>query len=242
MRLVRAAGPVEGPPAALAPRRARLAHRGVAIAVDLDRAEAVFTAPSAPTPQLVLHPQLASVASLVAHWEGNESLHCGATGASRGAWGVVGARGTGKSTTLAGLAARGVPVLCDDVLVLHGRTALAGPRAIDLRADAARCLGTGTDLGVLGTRERWRVTIAPVAPELELCGWVFLDWGDDLSLDQIRAPERLARLSPQRGVRLSPPDPSALLELARLPGYVLRRPRALMSLPAALDLLASVVA
>ncbi|MDQ6744652.1 MAG: hypothetical protein M3Z27_01315 [Actinomycetota bacterium] len=70
-----------------------------------------------------------------------ETLHAGGAVFGQRVWGILGASGRGKSTTLARLDQRQVPVLADDALVLHGRTALAGPRVVYLRSDAPRGLG-----------------------------------------------------------------------------------------------------
>lgn len=171
----------------------------------------------------------------MAYWQGRESFHAGAVAVGDVAWGFVGERGAGKSATLAALSARGHTIVCDDMLVLDQTTALAGPRCIDLRQDAAKALGMGVPLGCIGTRERWRVEIAPVEPELELRGWIFLEWGAATEVASVSASERLGRLLAQRGTRLPPRDDTALLDVARLPGRLLRRPRAFRSLPETLD-------
>ena len=55
-------------------------------------------------------------------------------------------------------------------------------------------------MGSVGARERWRVELGPVAPELPLRGWVTLEWGEEISIEPIRGAERLAALLPHRGV------------------------------------------
>jgi hypothetical protein len=125
---------------------------------------------------------------------------------------------------LAGLAARGVPVMTDDVLVLSDSVALAGPRSIDLRAGAARELGIGQPLGMIGGRERWRVSLHPIPPELPFRGWIELRWSNDVRLRSQHGSERLRTLLPHRGLRLPPPRPERMLELAALPILELHRP------------------
>jgi hypothetical protein len=186
---------------------------------------AVFRFAAEPVLDAVVHPYLAPAAGLLAHWRGREALHAGAFVHKGAAWGLVAERGGGKSSTLARLALDGVPVIADDLLVIEGLHALAGPRAIDLREGPARELGVGDHLGVLGTRSRWRLRV-PVAPcATPLRGWVFLEWGASLALEEVPAPARLERLGAQRMIRRRPVDPSALLELASLPAVVIRRPQ-----------------
>ncbi len=105
-----------------------------AVCIDRARGLATFFLPTAPTAAALLHPHLAGVAAVSSHWRDQQSFHAGAFVAGNGVWGVLGEKGFGKSTMLAALDRAGVPVLCDDVLVLDGQTAFAGPRSIDLRA------------------------------------------------------------------------------------------------------------
>lgn len=173
----------------------------------------------------IVHPYLAPVVLVMARWLGREGFHGGAIVAGGGAWVVLGEKEAGKSTTLARLAERGVPVVSDDVIILDDLTVFAGPRSIDLRPDAARRLGVGESLGRVGNRERWRVPLAPIVPELPLLGWITLEWGDEISCEPLRGRVRLAALLPHRGVRAASLDPAALVRLTELPHLRLRRPR-----------------
>jgi hypothetical protein len=212
--------------------RAELALPTAGGSVALDRAASsvVFTVPAAIDAAAIVHPFLAAPALIAAHWLGRETFHAGAFVLDGRAWGVVGAKGDGKSSLLAWLARRGVPVLADDVVVLDddGR-ALAGPRSIDLREEAAARLGVGEPLGVVGARARWRVALGPVAAEVPLAGWVAPAWAPDgapPAARELRGAARLAALAPHRGVRLPPvADGATLLELTGLPVVELRRPR-----------------
>ena len=100
----------------------------------------------------------------------------------------------------------------------------AGPRSVDLRRETAERLGAGEELGVIGARERWRVGLPPIEPEVPLAGWVFLEWGDEVAVTPVEPGERLARLLHHRGVRLPPASHEALLGLAALPAWEVRRP------------------
>jgi hypothetical protein len=198
---------------------------------------AAFTLPAEPTASALLHPHLAAVGAVWSYWSGRESFHAGSFLAGGAAWGVLGDKGSGKSSTLAALAAAGVPILCDDVLVLDGTTAFAGPRSIDLRADAARTLGIGEPLGVIGDRERWRVALEPIQPEIPFRGWVDLRWSEEPVVRSVQGAERLRRLLEHRALRIPPHDPAALFELAGLPFLEFGRPRRWSSITAALELL-----
>lgn len=209
----------------------------------MDRADAraTFTLAAKPTASALLHPHLAGVGAVWSYWLGRESFHAGAFVAGGAVWGVLGDKGSGKSSTLAALARAGVPILCDDVLVLDGVTAFAGPRSVDLRADAARTLGIGEPLGVIGDRERWRVALEPIQPELTFRGWVDLRWSDEPVVRSLQGAERLRRLLEHRALRIPSRDPAALFELAGLPFLELGRPRRWCSITPALELLLEAV-
>ena len=218
-------------------RRARLRLRsGGEIAIDRDAGRMLFRVPHPVRQHELVHPYLAPAAAVVGRWAGRESMHAGAYAVGGSVWGVVGEREAGKSSTLAWLAAReGVEILSDDMLILDGLSPLPGPRSVDLREDAAERLGVGEAIGVTGARPRWRVQLPAAAAGRPLSGWVFLAWGDDVALRPLPASERIPRLAAQRGLRLPPVRPDALLELASLPAYELTRPRDWSSLPAAAE-------
>lgn len=190
----------------------------------------------------LVHPYLAPAAAVVAYWLERQSFHAGAFTAEGGVIGLLADREGGKSSTLAWLARHGRQVVCDDMLIVDGQDALAGPRSVDLRPEAATALGAGEPLGTVGMRERWRLLLEPVEPSLPLGGWVFLSWGDEVSLERLSASERFARLFAHRGVRLPPRDPDGVLELATLPGWELTRPRNWDSLAHGAELLLDAVA
>jgi hypothetical protein len=194
---------------------------------ELERAtgRARLRLPDHTTDGAIVHPYLAPVALIMARWLGREGMHGGAVVADGGVWAVLGEKTAGKSTTLASLALAGVGVVSDDVLVIDAGQVLAGPRSVDLRDEAARRLGVGEPMGRVGARERWRLPVAPVAPELPLRGWVTLAWGDRIAVDHFRGAERLAALLPHRGVRLAPTLPTELLRLSTLPHVRLTRPQ-----------------
>ncbi len=201
-----------------------LLRNGGEISIDRSAAEVVFTVPEPVSDQALVHPYLAPAAAVIARWLGREPFHAGAFALAGGAWGVLGEREAGKSSLLAWLSLQGRDVVCDDMLVVSGETVFAGPRSVDLRRETAERLGAGEELGVIGARERWRVVLPPVEPEVPLAGWVFLEWGEDVSVTPVEPGERLARLIHHRGVRLPPASHEALLGLAALPAWEVRRP------------------
>jgi hypothetical protein len=205
------------------------------VSIDRRACTATFCVRALPDDGALVHPHLAGVAVVLAHWLGRDTFHAGGFIADGGVWGVLGAKEAGKSSLLAALSLSGVPVLSDDVLVLDGPSALAGPRSIDLRAPSADHLQAGEPLGRIGGRERWRLTLAAVPPELPLRGWVALGWSERIAVRRLRGSERLVRLGQHRGGRLYPPDPAGLIELSALPFLELHRPRSWQASREALD-------
>jgi hypothetical protein len=195
--------------------------------VSIDRAsgKATLSLPARPEPGALVHPHLASVAVISAHWLGRDTFHAGAFVADGTAWGLLGKKEAGKSSFLASLALAGIPIVCDDLLVLDQFSALAGPRSIDLRSDAATRIPGGEALGVVGTRERWRLTLEPVRAELPLGGWVTLRWSKEATVRRLRGSDRLRVLGAHRASTLYPPRPETLIELSSLPMIELQRPR-----------------
>jgi hypothetical protein len=214
--------------------RAELQLRsGGRIEIDRTAGRARFVVPHAIRPDELVHPYLAPAAAVIGRWHGHESLHAGAFAVNGSAWGVIGTREAGKSSTLAWLALEGAEVLCDDLLVVDGRTPFAGPRSIDLRPDAAERLGAGEPIGVTGARERWRLRLEGAGDGHLVAGWIFLAWGDRVEVRSLGGRERLERLIPQRGTSLAPTRADAVLDLATLPAWEISRPRDWSSLPEA---------
>jgi hypothetical protein len=209
--------------------------RGGQIVIDREAGRVRFRVPESLRADEIVHPYLAPAAAVIARWAGRESIHAGAFAGRHGVWGLVARREGGKSSTLAWLARAGADVLCDDMLVLDGRTPLAGPRTVDLREDAATRLGEGEDIGLTGARERWRVALGPAAAPAPLAGWVFLTWGEPFELRRLGGAERLNRLAGERALRLPPVRPEAFLELLELPAWELRRPLGWGSMPETAD-------
>lgn len=187
--------------------------------------------------EAMIHPYLALAAAFAASWLGRWVLHGGAFSHAGHAWGLLGDKGAGKSSTLAALLHAGRSVLSDDLLVVEGLRLFCGPRCIDLRREAAEMLG-GTPIGVAGDRRRWRLRPGDVAPSMDLGGLVYLEWGESLRVEPLSPEERLDGVIRNS---FSPPAPGqelGLLELAGLPAWRLVRPQRLEALePATAHLL-----
>ena len=215
-----------GHPVGVDENRARIRVHDGLVEIDRRRGEALFTARQKPTPDALVHPHLAPVAAIAARWRRHESFHAGAVILGDGAWAVMGAKGSGKSSLLAWLALNGHAVLTDDLLVIDADgNALAGPRSIDLRESAAQRFGVGEPLGVIGARERYRMVVGPVPASVPLRGFIRLAWGGAPTVTPVPPAWRPAGLAAQRAVRLIPRDPDLLVHLSALPMVELRRPR-----------------
>ncbi|MCI4064849.1 hypothetical protein MRQ36_20675 [Micromonospora sp. R77] len=202
-------------------RQVRLLADGRHLAVDRRSGTATFHGPPL-TPDLLAHPYLAAPAVVVNRWTGRETFHAGTFVRHGRAFAVLGSRTAGKSSLLAALAARDVPVLADDVAVVHDGGVFAGPRCIDLRQPVP-----GLALPGRTAREgsRTRVSLPPVATHVPLAGWIFLSWGPGPALARLPAADALGRLAAERSWPQLPSDPAVLLTLAALPAWELTRPR-----------------
>jgi len=222
----------------LSDRRAEIGlQAGGRVKIEREPLQARFETLAPLTDVELVHPFLAPVAAIASRWLGRESFHAGAFVSDGGAWALIGERGAGKSSMLAWLALGGAEIVADDVLVVDQRTAFAGPRSIDLRAEPAARLQAGEHLGRVGRRERWRLGVGPVAPQLPLRGWILLGWGDRVEARRIPGGACLAEVARHRAVRVPPTRPEVLLELAALPAWELRRPQRWESLSEAVRVL-----
>lgn len=199
--------------------------------------QATYSVPVTLDGEELIHPYLAPAAATFAGWYGREAYHAGAFTFDGGAFALVGDREAGKSTTLAWLASNGSHVLCDDLLVLDGRTVFPGPRCIDLRKASAHRLGAGQPFPSVREGGRWRIRLPP-SRSAPLRGWIFLAWGHDIEVRPLSPAERLNLI-----LRLGrPARATAPLTLAELPALQLVRPKVWESLPLALSRLFEVLA
>ncbi|QDY08303.1 hypothetical protein FJK98_15015 [Micromonospora sp. HM134] len=199
----------------------RVLADGRTLTVDRRRGTATFYGPPL-APDLLAHPYLAPVATVFNRWAGRETFHSGAFVHAGRAWAVVGPRTAGKSSLLAALAARDVPVVADDILVVDHTEVHAGPRCVDLREPVP---GPALPTRTVRAGDRLRVALPPIAERTPLGGWLFLGWGPTPAVTPVPPAELLARLAGCRSWRGLPTDPAALLGLAALPAWDLTRPR-----------------
>ncbi|WP_433228174.1 hypothetical protein ACQP2H_18200 [Micromonospora sp. CA-248260] len=199
----------------------RVLADGRTLAVDRRRGTATFHGPPL-APDVLAHPYLAPVATVFNRWAGRETFHSGAFVHAGRAWAVVGPRTAGKSSLLAALAARDVPVVADDILVVDQTEVYAGPRCIDLREPVP---GPVLSTRTVRSGERLRVALPPIADRTPLGGWLFLGWDRTPTTTPVPPAELLARLAGCRSWPRLPTDPTALLGIAALPAWDLSRPR-----------------
>ena len=203
-------------------------RRGSMLEVKRDPASIELVLPEPPTSESLVHPFLATPMSILARWAGDIALHAGGFFAGGKAWAVMGAKGAGKSTTLAQLASRELPLLADDVLVLDDGVVRAGPACIDLRSDVAKFIPGSQFIGEVGNRPRYRLPALPGPSRASLGGIFVLDWRENEGT-------RIEPVSPGESVRilyeneyfgvLGPAEPKKILDLLEIPMWRVQRPR-----------------
>lgn len=194
------------------------------------------------SPDLLAHPYLGPVAVGFNRWAGREAFHAAAFAEQGHAWIVVGARTAGKSTLTAALAAAQLDILADDIVIADGTHAFAGPRSIDLRerlpAEVAAHWPSGHRPATPArSQTRWRVGLPPVAPRWPLGGWIFLRWGQELSMIPMPVSITMGRVARWRSLPALESDPATILALGALPAWELTRPKRWAELPETVELL-----
>ena len=201
-----------------------------------------FLIPDEPSPDALVHPYLASTAIVAGHWLGRASFHAGAFALNGQVWGLLGERTMGKTSTLMLLHEMGIPVVSDDVLVIEDLMAFSGPRCLDLREDVASHTGQGRYIGVVGTRERWRVDLPTLPVRLPMGGWILLEWSDgETEISTPSAATRMKALVDNRGLLFPNAVMHNLLDLVGLPALRFSRPHAWGSARAGLTALMDVL-
>jgi hypothetical protein len=199
------------------------------------RCATLVTAPAADDGRLA-HPFLTVVGSLFGWWLGRDLFHGGALSINGEGWALIGQAESGKSSLLAELAAAGHPVLTDDVVVVEDGLVLAGPRCVDLRTPALDLLSLPAPTQPVRGGDRHRLWLEPVPAAVPLRGWIFLTWGSRLRARPLGPGERLRRLLAERCAG------GGLLELVRLPGWELERPRGSNSIASTAELVLELAA
>lgn len=189
----------------------------------------------------LVHPALTALGALAAHWAGQVALHAGGVLIDGQVWGILAGRSHGKSTTLAALAAAGLPVLTDDLLVIdHDLRAHAGPRCVDLRSSSVELFPSAVQVdAVPGRRSRHRVGLDPVPATAPIAGFLTLTWDDTTGRTPVSPADRLSLVATASTSRGMPLNPKLFLELATLPSFVVHRPQRLDALDATVELIAS---
>ncbi|MGH9172110.1 MAG: hypothetical protein ACRD0Z_14775 [Acidimicrobiales bacterium] len=211
---------------------------GVGLRLDRTAREAVYSGPSLDV-DTVAHPYLSPVGAIFGRWLRREAFHAGAFVIAGSAWIVVGGRELGKSSLLATMAVAGHDVVADDSVVSDGDVVFAGPRCVDLRDPTP---AAGRPLRQVRDGTRWRLALPHGQASCPVAGWLFLRWGDDLSLARVPASQLLGRLARYRARAHLASEPSVLLRLANRPAWVLTRRRSWDGMAETVDAVMATVA
>lgn len=157
-------------------------------------------APSDPTGTAWWRVVLDSVLFTVALLQGYEALHAGAVATKDGALAITAPSGGGKSTLLAALLQRGLPLMADDVLVLRAMGADApiaypAPPLMTVPVESLKRIAALAPAGAISFLgpERW--IAVPVHPKpLALKAMVVLDRREGLATSLTRIETPLALL------------------------------------------------
>lgn len=207
---------------------------GGSLAIDRDARTMRLCVPNDQPAESLVHPWLSPAFSLHTLWGGGLAIHAGVVEIDGRAWGVIGTKGAGKTTMLAGLARAGATVMSDDIAAVHGTAVFGGPRFVDLRRGAAHeAFPEAQPLGRAGVRSRWRLPTGPAPMVAPLAGWWLLEWGDTLQIDEVPIVERVPRLAEALLIPHAPREPHALLDQTMRPMLRLTRPRRFDALDAA---------
>jgi hypothetical protein len=197
--------------------------------IDLVGGRAIIHDRGPMTPDDLVHPFLTPAAAVMALWHGRAAIHGGGVLVGGRAWGLLGDREAGKTTLMAWLHRSGFGILADDLVVLDGGSAYAGPRGLDLRPATAERLGDGEDIRTVRGGERGRLLLPPVPPVIPFAGWVVLEVGEPTAVTEVPLSARMATLSSQ--IMRGPGTPERLLDLMAWPMLRFRRPLRWDALP-----------
>ena len=221
------------------PDRARIAFPDH-LEMEMSPDHVAMTLPEDPTPEAVVHPLATTPLAILARWRGNPSIHAGAVLHEGGACVVCGHREAGKSTMLAMLAQRGLPIVADDLVVVDGGDVLSGPSCVDLRDETAARFPEARFLGNIGQRDRYRLLTPPAPPRVPLRAVFLLGWSDEpvpevtpLGLEERAGLVHLFDYCRIAGL----PAGATLLELLAVPMWRLTRPRSWEAADAVVDTL-----
>lgn len=142
-----------------------------------------------------------SVYAAIASLNGLLPVHASAVAHDGGVFAFTGPAGAGKSTLVAALGAQGLPMFCDDTLVLDLSdpdriVCLPGHKRLKLRPDALDLTGATREEKVSSTVDKYYASPAAgdVGVALPLARLVFLEEEPEPAIFEISGGERLARL------------------------------------------------
>ncbi|MBW8784799.1 MAG: hypothetical protein JF593_09185 [Novosphingobium sp.] len=142
-----------------------------------------------------------SVYAAVASIAGFKPIHASAVAWNGRVHAFTGPGGAGKSTLIAGLGAQGLPMFCDDTLVLdlsdpERITCLPGHKRLKLLPDALALTGAVAEEKVAPDNDKFyaRPPAGDIAVRLPLSELVFLEDGPESAMRPLPPGERFARL------------------------------------------------
>jgi hypothetical protein len=142
-----------------------------------------------------------SVYAAVASMNGLLPMHASAVAANGAVFAFTGPAGAGKSTLVAALGGHGLPMFCDDTLVLNLAdlnriTCLPGHKRLKLTSAAVGLTGAAAQERVSPTVDKLyaRSASGEVREALPLARLIFLDEGPEPAIVPLRGVERLLRL------------------------------------------------
>jgi hypothetical protein len=141
-----------------------------------------------------------SVYAAVASLNGLLPIHASAVAHEGSVFAFSGAAGSGKSTLVAALGGKGLPMFCDDTLVLdlsdpERILCLPGHKRLKLRPDSIDLTGTAKEEKVSQSYDKYYAAPAAgtVAIALPLAELIFLEDGSEMAITLMPASERLVR-------------------------------------------------
>jgi len=142
-----------------------------------------------------------TVYAAIASMNGLLPIHASAVALNGSVFAFTGPAGAGKSTLVAGLGKHGLPMFCDDTLILDLScpdriTCLPGHKRLKLRRDAFELTGAVREEKVSRTYDKYYAAPAAgtVGQALPIAKLIFLEEGPNPAMARISGSERFARM------------------------------------------------